>query len=145
MNYAKAVKSFIPTEEELHYEKEENTAEYVPSNGEYNHEEFNDTEFNYKNYEEEYDKKYTLQIHDLKFAFRNYVIENGYPFMNGEAFYYTFFDYIKYNSDTYTKIRNEVDSYNQVLEEEEKKELEEIEQEEIEEFEHFNSMSEYYS
>lgn len=137
MSYASAVKSFIPTENAqstMIIRKKEPKKDIE-----------NDTEYNYKNYDEEYDKKYTILIHDFKFAFKNYILENGYPFMNGEAFYYNFFDYIKYNSDTYLKIRNEVDEYNHLLETQEQKELEEIEQEEIEEYEHFNSMSEYYS
>jgi hypothetical protein len=136
MSYASIVKHFVPLEEpepkKVEMKKKEIRKE-------------EDTEYNYKDYEEEYDKKYTLLVHDLKFAFKDYIIENGYPFMNGEAYYYNFFDYIKYNSDTYAKVRTEVDEYNEGLKVEEEKELEEIEQEEIEEFEHFNSMSEYYS
>jgi hypothetical protein len=136
MSYASIVKHFVPLEEpepkKVEMKKKEIRKE-------------EDTEYNYKDYEEEYDKKYTLLVHDLKFAFKDYIIENGYPFMNGEAYYYNFFDYIKYNSDTYAKVRMEVDEYNEGLKVEEEKELEEIEQEEIEEFEHFNSMSEYYS
>ena len=85
-------------------------------------------DYNIRDYEEEFDLKYSANIVNLKIDFKDYIDELCLPFLNMNNFYYnknkdiynnheniyqyTFYDFIKYNSKNYSKLKNKIDKEN---------------------------------
>ena len=82
----------------------------------------NYTNYELKDYDEEFDILYNLKIYDLKSDFKELIEEESLPFMDKIInFQYSFYDFIKNNCENYLNIIKKVDSEN----EEYLKELEE--------------------
>ncbi len=69
---------------------------------------------NIKNPNDEFEREYMSKIFDLKLEFKDEIEQEGLPFMNRlHNVNYTFFDYIKYNSNNFRKIINKVTLHNE--------------------------------
>jgi hypothetical protein len=76
--------------------------------------EYND---NLLEYDDEFDKKYSLKMLDIKFEFREYINDLVLPFldnnkMNIDINKINFYDFIKNNCENYNKIIRDVDKLN---------------------------------
>lgn len=83
-----------------------------------------ETDSNIKNAEDEFEKIYMNKIEDIKFDFKEYIENEGYPFLNKTNFDgYSFYDFIKYNSinfyDLEVIVENENKEYLEFVQEEE--------------------------
>jgi hypothetical protein len=81
---------------------------------------------NIKDIDEEYEKIYSLKIHDILFDFKELIKEDCLPFLNNKSTNDLFFEFIKFNSNNYYKLKeiiiNENQEYLQELHEEEEQE-----------------------
>lgn len=80
-----------------------------------------------KNVEEEYDYKYTDMIGEIIVEFRD-LLSNYKAYNISNKFGNNLFNFIKYHSKNYDRLMEEVEKYNDNLEEELEKELEEEEE-----------------
>ena len=92
---------------------------------------------NLKNIDDEFDYIHHRNILNISFEFRNYISYNFYPFMDKLNTTYNIFDFIKENSNEYTKVINKVEKYNNELIKEYNQEQDELEKEFEEESEEF--------
>jgi uncharacterized NAD(P)/FAD-binding protein YdhS len=79
-----------------------------------------------KDYDEEFDRIYDLKVYDLRFDFGEFIKDQCLPFLDKtHNFNYSFYDFIKNNSENYLEIIEIVDKDNEIylkeLEEEEEK------------------------
>jgi hypothetical protein len=72
---------------------------------------------NIKNYEDEFDIKYSSKIIDIKLEFKEYIEELCLPFLDKNRSFtdvsYNINDYIKYNCNNLIKIKNSVEKENE--------------------------------
>ena len=72
---------------------------------------------NIKNYEDEFDIKYSSKIIDIKLEFKEYIEELCLPFLDKNRSFtdvsYNIYDYIKYNCNNLIKIKNSVEKENE--------------------------------
>ncbi len=77
-----------------------------------------------KDIDDEFNYLYFSKINSIKIDLQTYISENAFPFFDKmlnlqRNIEYNFFDYIKYNSKNFYKIKEEADEYNKKLIEEE--------------------------
>lgn len=90
-----------------------------------------------KNVDDEYEKIYTEKIQDIKFDFKEYIDNEGYPFLNKTNFEdYTFYDFIKYNSVNFYDLEIEVENDN-------KDYLESLQKEDNENYEEYKELHDF--
>ena len=88
----------------------------------------------FKDVDEEFDFAYCDKVTDISIEFRDFISKNYLPFMDKIInVQYTLHDFIKYNSNEYIKIQNQVTDYNNELIDDFEKEQEEKEKELMEE------------
>ena len=80
-----------------------------------------------KNEEEEFDYKFNDNLNEIIVEFKDLLNSSGVNVMNNKISS-DLYDFIKYNSQNYNDVMDEVDKYNDVLEKEYEDEIEEEEE-----------------
>jgi hypothetical protein len=77
--------------------------------------ELEEEDYNIKNIDEEFHKIYSAALVDLKLEFREYIEDEGLPFLNiyNNTSEYNFNDFIKYNSSNYLKLNMKIEKENE--------------------------------